>query len=93
MPDASDNCILVPNPNQWDTNSDGFGNLCDPDYDNSGIVGITDLVIFQQRIGPVVPPSVDVDCCDHTAGSPCGLIDLGDYFECLWPFYGGAPGP
>lgn len=36
--DANDNCTDVPNPDQRDTNNDGFGNLCDPDVDGDGLV-------------------------------------------------------
>jgi uncharacterized protein (TIGR03790 family) len=38
VPDASDNCTLVPNPDQRDTDGDGYGNACDPDLDNDGRV-------------------------------------------------------
>jgi uncharacterized protein (TIGR03790 family) len=38
VPDASDNCRDIPNANQRDTNGDGFGNLCDGDVDNDGVV-------------------------------------------------------
>src|SRR4029453_1726357 len=38
VPNASDNCLYVPNANQRDTNGDGFGNLCDGDVDNNGTV-------------------------------------------------------
>jgi uncharacterized protein (TIGR03790 family) len=37
-PDASDNCIRVPNADQRDTDGDGFGNLCDGDVNNDGRV-------------------------------------------------------
>ena len=30
VPDDSDNCINVPNPNQYNLDNDDFGNLCDP---------------------------------------------------------------
>ncbi len=38
VPNASDNCQLLPNANQRDTDADGYGNLCDADLDNDGIV-------------------------------------------------------
>ena len=38
VPDALDNCIRIPNPDQRDTNGDGFGNVCDADVDGDGRV-------------------------------------------------------
>jgi hypothetical protein len=34
VPDSTDNCTLVPNPGQVDSDGDGLGNTCDPDLDN-----------------------------------------------------------
>jgi hypothetical protein len=36
--DARDNCLLLPNPDQRDTDGDGCGNLCDADFDGDGRV-------------------------------------------------------
>jgi uncharacterized protein (TIGR03790 family) len=36
--DKRDNCRLLPNPDQRDTNGDGCGNLCDADFDGDGRV-------------------------------------------------------
>jgi hypothetical protein len=36
--DERDNCWLLPNPRQRDTDGDGFGNLCDADVDGDGLV-------------------------------------------------------
>ena len=59
--DACDNCTLAPNGPliadaggniQWDTDGDGFGNLCDGDLDNSsGIVNFADLALFKAVFG------------------------------------------
>ncbi len=56
--DATDNCILHPNgpliPDaggniQRDTDGDGYGNVCDPDFDNNLVVGAADLAYFKTR--------------------------------------------
>ncbi|MFK7886824.1 MAG: serine hydrolase [Gammaproteobacteria bacterium] len=41
--DNVDNCMLLENADQRDTNGDGFGNLCDPDFNNDLIVNAIDL--------------------------------------------------
>jgi uncharacterized repeat protein (TIGR01451 family) len=41
--DVLDNCTLVANPDQRDSNGDGYGNACDADLNNDGIVNAVDL--------------------------------------------------
>ncbi|MBW2696053.1 MAG: TIGR03790 family protein [Deltaproteobacteria bacterium] len=38
VPDSSDNCWLIPNPRQRDSDGDGFGNFCDADVNGDGFV-------------------------------------------------------
>jgi len=38
VPDARDDCPEIPNPDQRDTDGDGIGNACDPDFDEDGLV-------------------------------------------------------
>jgi uncharacterized protein (TIGR03790 family) len=39
VPDPLDNCLDLPNTPQRDSDADGFGNLCDADFDGDGRVG------------------------------------------------------
>jgi len=57
VPDAVDNCIETPNgpvvrdageASQRDSDGDGFGNVCDPDLDQSGTVSFGDLAILRR---------------------------------------------
>ncbi len=41
---AQDNCSAVANTNQIDADADGYGNICDPDFNNDGVVNFIDYV-------------------------------------------------
>ncbi len=45
--DIVDNCQRVFNPDQRDTDGDGFGNACDADLNNSGFVDLQDFKRFK----------------------------------------------
>ncbi len=49
--DACDNCTLVSNAAQRDTDLDGFGNRCDADFDNDGAVTLQDVAHFINTFG------------------------------------------
>ena len=49
--DEFDNCSDVVNDAQDDTDGDDCGNVCDADYDNSGVVGHPDLFEFAANFG------------------------------------------
>jgi hypothetical protein len=42
VPDSSDNCPDVANPDQEDLDSDGIGDVCDPDRDNDTVPDVSD---------------------------------------------------
>lgn len=62
VPDPYDNCLEVHNPSQIDTNRDGLGNACDPDYDQDGDVDVLDFAVFLPAFTGAAPnPDADHD--------------------------------
>jgi hypothetical protein len=58
--DNRDNCTQVFNPDQRDTDGDGFGNICDADLDNNCLVAGNDWLILKSRFG-THDPDADFD--------------------------------
>ena len=92
VPDAADNCILHPNgpliPDaggniQRDTDSDGYGNACDPDFDGDLIVNAADLA-FLKTVFFTPNPNADLN------GD--GIVNAGD-LAILKQFFFKPPGP
>ena len=81
--DTLDNCILVANSDQRDTNNDGYGNICDADLDNDGQVGFSDFGLFRSAFGTADPDA------DFDGNGSVGFSDVG-IFRSL---FGSAPGP
>ena len=96
--DVADNCQLVPNgplsfdmggASQLDTNSDGFGNICDPDLNNDGVTNFADFVHFVMAF--MAEPGQPGWTADADLNGD-GLINFGDFVT----FVGGwmrPPGP
>jgi hypothetical protein len=82
--DTLDNCIEVANPNQRDTDTDGFGNICDPDFNQNNIVDPVDFSLLKSRFGQFGWPDQDLN------GN--GIVDPVD-FSLLKQRLGQAPGP
>lgn len=60
--DAVDNCRDHANASQRDTNSDGFGNVCDADLNNDAVVNVVDLSILRsQFFSDDADPDADLD--------------------------------
>ena len=85
--DELDNCSERANPTQDDTDGDFCGNLCDADYDNSGISGShADFGAFIFAFGTMDEEKVHRD---PVAGKTVGHRDWGFYLVAQ----GLAPGP
>jgi hypothetical protein len=83
IPDSSDNCTLVANTGQQDTDADGYGNICDPDFDNNNIVNAADLAYMRTTFFSSDPLS------DLNSD---GVVNAGD-LAILSSFFFMAPGP
>ncbi len=81
--DGFDNCTQAANPNQIDTDGDGFGNYCDPDYNNDGSINFIDLGIMKS-----VFFSNDANI-DMNGDGSVNFIDLG----IMKSMFFGSPGP
>jgi hypothetical protein len=75
-PDPEDNCRDVANPDQADSDQDGFGSLCDGDFNNDGATGAPDVVMFARAFGTMVgDPAYDPDV-DMTSDGGIGAPDV-----------------
>ncbi|MEL7447810.1 MAG: SBBP repeat-containing protein [Pseudomonadota bacterium] len=87
--DEADNCTQVSNPDQCDTNGDGFGNLCDPDLDNDNAVNFADLGLLKQ-VFFTEPSSANWNPdADMNGDDVINFADLG----IMRSFFFGPPGP
>ena len=81
---GNDNCLLAANNDQRDTDNDGFGNVCDPDLNNDGIVNFSDLSLWVPFFNSATSGDADFN------GD--GVANFADY--AVFPgFFLNAPGP
>jgi hypothetical protein len=66
IPDATDNCTLLANATQCDSDGDGYGNRCDGDLNNNLSTNAQDTTLYRQQLGqPSVGPTfnkADLNC-------------------------------
>jgi hypothetical protein len=88
-PDIEDNCMLVPNADQRDTDNDGYGNMCDGDLNNDGVTNTLDLNAYKQahrsRSGD---PNYNANA-DFNGDGQINTLDLNIYKS----FHRKPPGP
>ncbi|MFK7886510.1 MAG: M4 family metallopeptidase [Gammaproteobacteria bacterium] len=81
--DELDNCTLEANADQIDSNGDGYGNVCDADLNNDGIINVVDLGLLR-----AVFFTSDQDA-DFNGDGVVNVVDLG----IMRASFFGAPGP
>ena len=84
--DEFDNCSEAANFAQDDTDGDDCGNLCDADYDDSGVVGHPDVFEFA-----AVFLTTDEEKC-HIEPIPGCVVSFSDYGFSIGA-WGSTPGP
>jgi hypothetical protein len=80
VPDAIDNCLEIQNPPplDCDTDQDGYGNMCDCDYNNDFLCGGPDFGTFLGDFGgPDGGTGTDQNCDGSTGGPDFGRFFVG----------------
>jgi hypothetical protein len=93
--DSCDVCTLVYDPAQLDADGDLYGNACDGDFDQTGIVSSGDFNVYRLCSGKIVGPGVGPDqdpTCAESDMDGSGQVVVRDFT--IWvSTFGKAPGP
>jgi len=87
--DRNDNCTLIANEDQRDTNGDDFGNMCDPDLDDSDVTNFADIFIFNLAFNSEIG---DANCDPDADFDGNGYINFLD-LALITDYYLLGPGP
>ncbi|WP_446812249.1 dockerin type I domain-containing protein (plasmid) [Methylomonas sp. 2BW1-5-20] len=87
--DNQDNCKLVSNTSQLDSDGDHFGNACDADFNNDCKTNSLDLGKFKSVYGISVGTPELKAAADFNGDGKVNSLDLGLFNK----LYGKAPGP
>jgi hypothetical protein len=88
--DAQDFCstnATAPSPCGLDADNDGYGNACDGDFNNDGVVNFVDITPFQTDFQAGTDSGIGTDMnCD-------GVVNFVDITPFSAQFQQGTPGP
>ncbi|MCH2169831.1 trypsin-like serine protease [Myxococcota bacterium] len=87
--DVCDNCILVSNADQIDSDGDLYGNFCDADYDGDGVTGAQDFMLFRASYGREIGDEHYDLVVDADSNGNVGTSD----FIVFRSMFGRPPGP
>jgi hypothetical protein len=89
--DSLDNCSAKINSAQNDTDLDDCGNLCDADYDQTGVVDFGDFGGFASCFGVASAACEEQQHVEPI--SAASAVDFGDFGYFASAFGAGPPGP
>ncbi len=87
--DDADNCTLIANASQLDTNGDGYGNACDPDLDNNGVANFLDYIQITDAFLSAPGDTNWNPDADLNGDNVVNFLDI----VLFPPFFLGPPGP
>ena len=90
IPDTEDNCLDTYNPNQDDSDHDGYGNICDSDFDNNEVVDYDDFNLFKPSYNS---QSGDANYDEQMDANLDEYINLIDFAIFGLHYTAGIPGP
>lgn len=88
--DVEDNCLMIANLNQEDSDHDGYGNTCDGDFNNDNVVNDNDLNLLRLGIGAHLG---DLNYQAQIDSNSDGVINLSDISYFASQYYNTLPGP
>ena len=77
LADDEDNCTILANTDQHDTDDDGIGNFCDGDFDQSCVVNFGDVGIMKQDFFAMGDLVTDMNADGATNFTDLGLLKAG----------------